>query len=106
MATQPLHPVEAILDESSLQSRHILEKAIGNLLNSQPIKLADNVFTSKSTVIIESNLPKDNQGRVMDGREIRLADTFSLLTADEKCYLKHVQSEQITLLNNISCKAK
>jgi hypothetical protein len=104
LTTEPLHPVEALLEQPSAQSRLILEKAIGDLLNSQPVKLADNVFTQKSTVIIESNQPKDNQGRLLDGRETRQADTFSLLTEDAKCYVKHEQSGHIILLVNISCK--
>jgi hypothetical protein len=106
LTTHPLHPVEALLKQPTAQSHLILEKAIGNLLNSQPVKLADNVFTLKSTVIIESNQPKDNQGRLLDGRETRQADTFSLLTEDGKCYVKHDQSSQFIQLSNINCKAK
>lgn len=106
LATQPLHPVEALLEQPSAQSRLIVQNAIGNLLNSQPVKLADNVFTQKSTVIIESNQPKDNQGRLLDGREIRQADTFTLLTEDGKCYLRHDQNGHIVLLGNISCKER
>ncbi|WP_293750152.1 hypothetical protein [uncultured Paraglaciecola sp.] len=106
LTTEPLHPVEAILEQPSAQSRLILEKAIGDLLNSQPVKLADNVFTLKNTVIIEPNQPKDNQGRLLDGREIRQADTFTLLTEDGKCYLRHDQNGHIVLLGNISCKEK
>lgn len=106
LSTQPLHPVEALLEQPSPQSRRILENAIGNLLNSQPVKLADNAFTLKSTVIIESNHPKDSQGNLLDGRDTRQADTFSLLIEDEECYLKHEQSGQIKQLSNIYCKAK
>jgi hypothetical protein len=98
--------VPALLVQPSAQSRLILEKAIGDLLNSQPVKLADNVFTLKNTVIIEPNQPKDNQGRLLDGREIRQADTFTLLTEDGKCYLRHDQNGHIVLLGNISCKEK
>jgi hypothetical protein len=104
LTTQPLDPVEALLEGPSAQNRLIVEKAIGKLLNSQPVKLADNVFTLKSTVVIEPNQPKDNQGRLLDGREIRQADTFSLLTEDGQCYVKHEQSGHIILLDTISCK--
>ena len=35
----------ALLEYSSPEIRSILEQAIGSLINSHPIKLADNVFT-------------------------------------------------------------
>ena len=106
LATKPSRPVDALIEQPSVQSRLILEKAIGNLLNSQPVKLADNIFTVKSTVIIEYNQSKDSQGRLLDGREIRQAETFSLLTEDGKCYVKHEKNGHIILLDKISCKEK
>lgn len=106
LATQPVHPVEALLEQPSAESRLILENAIGNLLNSQPIKLADTVFTIKSSVIIERSQPRDSRGNLLDGRETRPVDTVSLFTEDGKCYLKHDQSGFVKLINNISCKAK
>jgi hypothetical protein len=106
LTTQPSQPLEALLEHPSSESRLILEKSIGDLLNSQPVKLADSVFTKNSTVIIESRQPKNGSGNLLDGREIRQADTFVLLTEDGKCYLKHDQSGHTTLLEDISCKAK
>jgi hypothetical protein len=106
LTTQPIHPVAALLEQPSTQSRLVLENAIGKLLNSHPIKLADNAFTLKSVVIIEPNQPQDSQGNLLDGRDTRQAETFSLLIADEECYLKHEQSGQIKQLSNIHCKAK
>lgn len=104
--TEQTKPVEALLEQPSAKSRRILEDAIGNLLNSQPVKLADSVFTVKSSIIIEATQPKDSHGNLLDGRENRQADTFSLLTENEKCYLKHDQSGHIKLLTDINCKAK
>ncbi|MGY8863146.1 MAG: hypothetical protein ACKVJ2_10990, partial [Pseudomonadales bacterium] len=62
--------------------------------------------TQKNTIIIEPNQPKDSRGTLLDGREIRQADTVSLLTKNGKCYLKHDQSGNIKLLENINCKAE
>ena len=101
LATQPF---PALLEQPSADSRLLLEKAIGDLLNSRPIKLADNVFTKKNSVIIERGQPKNNLGRLLDGREIRPADSVSLYTKNGKCYLRHDQSNQIKLLGNIKCR--
>lgn len=106
LATQLTHPKAALLEQPSAQSRKILENAIGEMLNSQPVKLADNVFTLKSEVIVEPNQPKDSRGFLLDGRDVRQADTFSLLTEGGKCYLKHEQSGQINLLGEIHCNVK
>lgn len=102
--SQPYQPVQALLVQPSADSRLILEKAIGDLFNSQPIKLADNVFTQKSTIIIDPLLAKDSRGNVLDGREIRQADTVSLLIKNGKCYVRLNQSGHVKLLVNISCR--
>ncbi|WP_339723550.1 hypothetical protein [uncultured Paraglaciecola sp.] len=106
MTTPPLHPVEALLEQPSTQSHLVLETAIGKLLNTHPVKLADKVFTLKSTVIIDFSQSKDSHGNLLDGRDTRHADTFSLLTQDGHCYLRHNQNGEFYLLNNISCKVK
>ena len=104
LATEPTKSVEALLERPSTESRRILESAIGTLLSSQPVKLAETVFTVESTVIIEARQPKGSRGNLLDGREGRQADTVTLLTEDGKCYLKHDQSGNINLLVSINCK--
>jgi uncharacterized protein YrrD len=104
-ATQPSPLVEALLEQPSVNSRLILESAIGELLNSQPIKLADNVFLEKSTVIIGYQQSRNSRNNLLNGREIRQADSVSLLTKSGKCYLKHNRSEDIKLIGNISCRS-
>ncbi len=51
-AVQLLPLEEALLEQPSAENHLILESAVGDLLNSQPVKLADNVFLEKSTVSI------------------------------------------------------
>ena len=104
LAPLPLPPAEALLTQPSAESRKIIENAIGELLNSQPIKLADNVFTEQSTVIIERIQSKDSRGKLLNGREVDQADTFSLLSRDSNCYVRHDQSGTTKLLVNISCE--
>lgn len=104
-ATQPLL-AEALIEKPSVESRLILERAVGDLLNSQPPKLSSHVFTQRSTVIIERNQPKNSRGNLLDGREVRPADTISLLIEAQKCYLKHDQSGAIKPIINIKCRAK
>jgi len=99
---QELQP--ALLEHSSPEVRIILEQAIGSLMNSQPIKLADNVFTQQSTVIVDRSQLGSNQRVLLHGREIKPADTFSLLIKNSQCYLQHNQSGHIKAMGLLSCK--
>lgn len=95
--------VEALLISSSPSTREVLEQKIGDFFNSQPVKLADNVFTVSSTVLIEST---NNSGaRISNKRGLGQVDSFTLLLQDEQCMLRHDQSKHLLKLSNISCKA-
>ena len=94
----------ALLKYSSPEIRSILEQAIGSLMNSQPIKLADNVFTQQSTVIVDRSQLGSNQRVLLHGREIKPADTFSLLIKNSQCYLQHNQSGHIKMMALLNCK--
>ncbi|MFT4789781.1 MAG: flagellar basal body P-ring protein FlgI [Paraglaciecola sp.] len=104
-ATQPLEPIPALLVQPTEDNRIVLEHAIGDLFNSQPIKLANGVFTQQSKVVIERRLAKDSRGNLLDGREIREADSISLLTEDGQCYIRHDQTGNIKLVRSINCLA-
>lgn len=99
-------PVPALLERQSTESRVAIEKTLGVLMNSKPVKLASHAFVDKSTVIIDRNQSVGNQGSLLNGREIRPADTFTLLINDGLCYLKHSQSGNIQLIQFIKCKVK
>ena len=75
--TQAQESLPAVLEYSSPEIRIALEQAIGSLMDSQPIKLADNVFTQNST---------------------------SLLIKNSQCYLQHNQSGHIKVMSFLNCK--
>jgi hypothetical protein len=104
-ATQPLEPIPALLVQPTEDNRIVLEHAIGDLFNSQPIKLANSVFTQQSKVVIERRLAEDSRGNMLDVREIREADSVSLLTKNGQCYIRHDQTGNIKLVHNINCLA-
>jgi hypothetical protein len=104
-ATQPLEPIPALLVQPTEDNRIALEHAIGDLFNSQPIKVANSVFTQQSKVVIERRLAKDSRGNMLDGRELREADSVSLLTKDGQCYIRHDQTGNIKLVHRINCLA-
>lgn len=105
LVTHALQPIPALLEHPSAETRRILERAIGSLLNSQPVKLADNVFSQNSTVMIERNRATNNRINPLGAKDVKPANTFLLFIKDKKCYLRHEQIGSTQLLGNISCKA-
>ena len=100
---QPTKP--ALLKSPSVQTRITLETAIGKLLNSKKVKLADTAFTQSSTVMIEQSQHTNNQGRLLESHNSRPIDSFILLFKANTCTLKHQQSLKELTLSNIECVA-
>lgn len=95
-------PVPALLDRPSPETRKALEKAIGSLINSDPIKLSDKAFTKKNTLIIDQINSHLNQS-LLNGRELRKADSFSLLKEKDQCIVRHNQTNKIIFVDKINC---
>ena len=102
--TQAQESLPALLEYSSPEIRIALEQAIGSLMDSQPVKLADNIFTQNNTVIVERSQPSSNQRILLYGRDTKPADTFSLLMKNSQCYLQHNQSGRIKVMSHLTCK--
>lgn len=99
---QAQQSVEALVETSSTTTREILEKRIGDFYNSQPVKLADDVFTVTSTVLIERTKGSGSIPNMQ--RELIPVDSFTLLLQDNQCLLRHDQSKTILPLATITCK--
>lgn len=104
-ATVAKNALPAVLNTSSSETVEAIQQAITSLTGMKNIKLADNVFSQKSTLIVERALHTDNQGRLLNGRSVEPADTFSLLVESGRCYLRHNQSDKIIELALVKCKA-
>jgi len=103
-STQAQQPEPALLDAQSTKTREALEQTIGDLLNSQPVKLADNVFTIRSTVVIERLSSRDNQGIFLNERDLKSAESFTLLIKGKNCLLQHDQTKKMIKLGEIECR--
>ncbi|MFT2091763.1 hypothetical protein [Paraglaciecola sp. 2405UD69-4] len=98
------HSAHALLITPSIESRHYIEQIIGNLRNSQAVKLADNVFTKKSTITIARKQAWSDTHVLLNERDISVPETFTLLIHNQKCYIRHNQTEIVRLLSRIKCK--
>lgn len=102
-ATQEQQGLQALLASPNTSTREVLEQHIGNFFNSQPVKLADNVFTSSSTVLIEREHISGARPSTPSG--LGQVDSFTLILIDNRCLLEHDQSKKRIELPTINCKA-
>lgn len=105
MSTQASYAKPAMLASPSAQSARIIQNAIASLTHGQKIKLADNVFGDKSTIIVERARQNDDRGNPLDGRDNNApADTFTLLKTADGCVLRHDQTGKQMVLSHLKCK--
>ncbi len=91
----------ALLTAPLQQNRVQIEQAVGKLLGSAPVKLADNAFTHHSSVMIERAGPSALNMRNVAPSPV---DKISLVIEGKKCWLLHQASEQKLLLEGVSCQ--
>ena len=102
-STQSKTSIKALLASPSATVRENLEKSIGDFFNSQPVKLADRVFTTNSTVLVERY--QGDKAIPTTQRGLAPVDSFTLLLENNRCVLRHDQSQTLILLPKINCKA-
>jgi hypothetical protein len=103
-ANAPAKP--ALLSKSSVQTRVLLEKTLGGLMGSQPIKLADNVFIEKSTVLIARQPLPNDRDFIPGAIPEQQANSFTLLKRDGVCLIRHDQTNQLKELTFLNCILK
>jgi hypothetical protein len=77
-----------------------VSNAIKTLIHIQQLQLADNVFTTSSTVTL-SNV---NNNNVIDTQSLNNPDRFELMIKGEQCYIRHLDSKATIELKNAECK--
>lgn len=94
---------EALLEQPSIESRRAVEVLIGEMLKSRPIKVADTVFSKKSSLTVERRQSSPNSNKVLNGREIPAIDSFTLFLNNGQCMIRHNLTGQSRFLENVRC---
>lgn len=96
-------PVLALLadnnDDDQAQIRSVLEKA----LNEETVLLSDNLFVTKSFLVIEKKFRRSLEGNLAGGSILISPDRFVLLKDSKGCLIRHVNTERTWRLKNTSC---
>lgn len=77
-----------------------VSKAIKILVHIQETQLADDVFTTSSTVTL-SNVDGNN---IIDTQSLNTADQFELMINGKQCYIRHLDSKATIELKDSECK--
>ncbi len=77
-----------------------VSKAIKTLVHMQETQLADDVFTTSSTVTI-SNVDGNN---IIDTQSRNTPDQFELMIKGKQCYIRHLDSKATIELKDVECK--
>ncbi|MEM5509817.1 hypothetical protein WNY98_13135 [Pseudoalteromonas sp. AS71] len=77
-----------------------VSKAIRTLVHMQETQLADDVFTTSSTVTI-SNVDGNN---IIDTQSRNTPDQFELMIKGKQCYIRHLDSKATIELKDVECK--
>ncbi|MBB1328929.1 hypothetical protein H5087_06065 [Pseudoalteromonas sp. SR43-7] len=77
-----------------------VSKAIKTLVHIQETQLADNVFTTSSTVTL-SNVDGNN---IIDTQRRNTPDQFELMIKGNQCYIRHLDSKATIELKDVECK--
>ena len=77
-----------------------VSKAIKTLVHMQETQLADDVFTTSSTVTL-SNVDGNN---IIDTQSRNTPDQFELMIKGKQCYIRHLDSKATIELKDVECK--
>jgi hypothetical protein len=97
-----------VFDQPDAKSRLALQNAICKSLGVAYVVLAEDALTHDNTLIIEPARIRDFQGRLLQGRENRLPESFHLVRGKKKdqCVLIYDRTGARTVLADSHCKAK
>ena len=84
---QPAYEEPAVLANNSPQSREELSRLIGQALHQPPVLLADDAFLHEDILIVGRRLRRDQNGLLLNGREIAAPERFRLVKRGADCFV-------------------
>ena len=93
----------AVVERPSPRSRAEIAGAVSAALGGAPVRLADDVLTRESTLVIERERRLDPGGLPAQGRERGAPERFRLVKIGGECVLVHDATGQRFLLKETTC---
>ena len=95
----------AVIVRPTAQSRAALQSAVSRALHRDSVRLADDVLTTGSILLIEPVRPRDAAGLPLQGRETRAPEKFRLVKSGRSCILIHERTRERQELPQTQCTA-
>lgn len=94
---------KAITNSTSASQKQTIENTISNWFGDIPITVADNVFSSASSITIERKAKVDSRGLPVEGRHDNPVYSFTLLSDGKQCLLRNDQTGELAKLEDVKC---
>lgn len=96
----------AVLLISDAETTQELRIVIGSMSGFSDVTLSASDFMQSSEVTIERRHQTNQQGELIQGRDLEMPHRFRLETNGTQCWLFHLNSGQRRLLSKTRCQAK
>jgi hypothetical protein len=96
----------AVVVQVGAKSRADLLGAINNVLGDREVTLAEDALTQESELVVEPVRPRDAEGRLLQGREMRAPEKFLLVKKGGHCILIHERTGERVDLAHTQCIPK
>lgn len=94
---------KAITNSTSASQKQTIENTISNWFGDIPIIVADNVFSSASSITIERKAKVASRDLPVEGRHDNPVYSFTLLSDGKQCLLRNDQTGELAKLENVKC---
>lgn len=94
---------KAITNSTSASQKQTIENTISNWFGDIPITVADNVFSSASSITIERKAKVDSRDLPVEGRHDNPVYSFTLLSDGKQCLLRNDQTGELAKLEDVKC---
>jgi hypothetical protein len=95
----------AVIAEQTAAGRAELSGVIANALHSEHVTLADDALMGAPSLVLERIRAKDEQGLLINGRDLSRPEVFRLYLTRQGCLLIHAGSEDRWLLKQVTCRS-
>jgi hypothetical protein len=95
----------AVIVKPTAETRAELERVIRNAIGDVSVRLADDALTTSNMLSLEHARPRDPEGRLLNGRELRRPETFELFKRGSRCVLVRSRTGRAWTLHHVQCVA-
>jgi hypothetical protein len=95
----------ALRIDNNQTQKQAIAAAVSKFMQGKKVTLAERVFMEQSTITIERQTFVDQRGLLANGRHNNAVKRFSLLKAENTCFLRDEGTKAKIALPSVKCRA-